>query len=88
MSIPFILLIILLRSEKSTSRLIYLTFLSAIFSLYGIPETINRVFILRSTINGLRETCISELLLILPVVIGRIILLKKFHNHLKENSEK
>ena len=69
MSIPLVVLILLVWNEKSVLGLVYLVSLSMIFSIYGMPETIIRIYIHRSTLNGLSGLLIAELLLLLPIVV-------------------
>jgi len=72
MSLPYILLTLLLWSEKSRSRLGYLGVLSTAFGLYGIPEAFDRTFIHRSTLDGLPQLMLAELALLSPILAGRI----------------
>ena len=72
MSLPYILLTLLLWSEKSRPRLGYLVVLSTAFGLYGIPETFDRTFVHRSTLDGLPQLMLAELALLSPILGGRI----------------
>jgi hypothetical protein len=73
MSIPSIVLIVLLLGEKSASRLLYMLLLCMFSGIFMMPESIIRVYVYRSTLNGLPEFFALELLLVSPIIIRRII---------------
>jgi hypothetical protein len=90
MSFPYIVLTLLLWTEKTSSRLIYLVILSIGFGLYGIPETFDRTYIHLSTLNGLTELMFAELMLLVPILAHRIRLWirKERQHHNQRFSEK